>query len=105
MHSRILWLAVVSLLGACTVGPTYQGPPDTGSAAREAGKFVRASDPALNASLAPTRWWEALGDANLTALIDEALTSSPSIDIALARVEQSRATLRLRRAEQLPSGS
>ncbi|MFC4309222.1 efflux transporter outer membrane subunit [Steroidobacter flavus] len=102
MHSRILWLAVVSLLGACTVGPTYQGAPDTGA---DAGKFVRAADAAFNASLAPTRWWESLGDADLTGLIDEALTNSPSIDIALARVEQSRATLRLRRAEQLPSAN
>jgi NodT family efflux transporter outer membrane factor (OMF) lipoprotein len=66
---------------------------------------VRAADPAFKTTLAPARWWESLGDANLTSLIDEALANSPSIDIALARVEQSRATLRLRRAEQLPSAN
>ncbi|MBL8269958.1 efflux transporter outer membrane subunit [Steroidobacter sp.] len=105
MYSRTLWLAVVCSLSACTVGPVYQGPPDVVPNTRDGGKFVRAVDASLQPSLAPARWWEALGDSNLTALVDDALAKSPSIDIAIARVEQSRAALGLRRAEQFPTAS
>lgn len=39
----------------------------------------------------PDRWWEGFGSAELDQLINEALDSSFSIRIALARLEQSRA--------------
>lgn len=38
-----------------------------------------------------SRWWERLGDATLTELIDRAVADSPTIHIAQARLRQSRA--------------
>lgn len=38
-----------------------------------------------------SRWWERLGDATLTTLIDRAITESPTVHLAQARLRQSRA--------------
>jgi len=47
-------------------------------------------------------WWTALGDAQLNALIAEALASHPSLDAADARLRQARARVGGARADQLP---
>jgi NodT family efflux transporter outer membrane factor (OMF) lipoprotein len=100
-------LSVLSLvaLAGCTVGPNYAGPPRVAADAVRRGTFVRAQD----ASFAPTpglaRWWEALGDPTLTALVDDALAHSPQIDQAQATIRQARAQLRTQQVNQLPSVS
>ncbi|MBN9290330.1 MAG: hypothetical protein J0H36_04230, partial [Hyphomicrobium denitrificans] len=48
------------------------------------------------------RWWTTLGDAQLTALIDDAIAHSPDIRAAQAKVRQSRASLRNHQADLLP---
>lgn len=92
-------------LGACTVGPNYAGPPAIAGDAVRRGTFVRAGDPALVQGPALARWWESLGDPTLTALVDDALAHSPTIDIATARIRQAHAQLSGQRAAQLPSVS
>jgi NodT family efflux transporter outer membrane factor (OMF) lipoprotein len=49
------------------------------------------------------RWWEAFGSAELTGLIDEALTNSPSILQAWARLEQADAVARKAGAARQPT--
>lgn len=49
-----------------------------------------------------TRWWRRYQDPQLDALIDQALQSSPSLDIAAARVRTAQATARGARAVQWP---
>ncbi len=100
---RAIALAAALLpLAACTVGPEYAGPPAILSDTA-AGKFVRAGDPALTPAPGLARWWEGLNDPTLTALVDDALAHSPTIDQARARIDQAQAQATQQRAAQLPS--
>jgi len=97
-----LLLLAAPVLGACTVGPNYAGPP---SSTPVAPGFVRAADPALAPAPALARWWEALGDATLSGLIDQALAHNPSIDEAQARIREAAAVLRQKQVAGLPTVS
>ena len=73
-----------------SVGPDYQAPelslPKNWS--QSLSKDKPASD---RAALALARWWQQLGDAQLNALIDQALSGSPDMRLAQARLRQARA--------------
>ncbi len=47
-------------------------------------------------------WWKSFGDDRLSALVDEALANNRDLARAAARIEQSRAALRLARADRMP---
>jgi NodT family efflux transporter outer membrane factor (OMF) lipoprotein len=96
-------LAIPLTLAGCVVGPNYAGPPVVVPQADKAQAFNRAGDAANGAP--PGRWWLALNDADLTALIEAALASSPDAAAARARVRQARATLRQQKAGLLPTTS
>ncbi len=100
--TRSFPLFALLLLGACTVGPNYAGPPATAS---DATRFVRATDAALTPTPGLARWWEGLNDPLLTRLVDDALTHSPTIDLSTARLREARARLTQQRVGQLPSAS
>lgn len=104
MRGAIL-LCVSGALAGCTVGPDYAGPPDIASVATERGRFARADDPALSPAPALARWWDSLGDATLSRLVDEALAQSPNVAAAQARIAEARARLDNGRANLLPSVS
>jgi NodT family efflux transporter outer membrane factor (OMF) lipoprotein len=99
------FLIPLGLLAGCTMGPDYNGPPAPPSDLATGGGFVRAQDPALTKGPTLARWWEALGDPTLSALVDDALAHSPTIDAAQARIREAQAQLRSQRAAQLPSVS
>ena len=90
--------ALVSvLLGACAVGPNYQAPAvPTPAAFAAPGEFESAA-PLL-------RWWQVLGDDNLTALIERAVGGA-NLDLrsADARIRQARAELAVAAAASVPS--
>lgn len=90
------------LLGACTVGPNYAGPPRVGTAGQPPAAFVRGGDVATAEAPQPARWWTTLNDATLDMLETRALAANPSIAVAQARLRQARGALRLERANQLP---
>ena len=94
-------LAAPLALSGCVVGPNYAGPPAVVPQAVGAPTFHRAGD-ASNAS-PQARWWTALNDAQLSALIEAALTASPDAQAAQARVRQARASLRQQKAGLLPT--
>lgn len=52
-----------------------------------------------------SRWWEQLGDATLTDLIDRTLNGSPDVRTAQARLRQARAAQNVTQAGLLPSVS
>ena len=80
---RICLLTLPLLLVACrSVGTTYTRPAQALPQAYSA--------PGGTVALAPV-WWKALGDAHLDALVQKALTQSPSLQIAEARLRQARA--------------
>ena len=81
---------VAAALASCAVGPDYQ-PPEAPLPAGfvAAGKSAATSvDPRVASS---TKWWRALHDRELDSLIDRAIAASPTLDIALNRLQQARA--------------
>ncbi|WP_140720054.1 efflux transporter outer membrane subunit [Pseudomonas sp. Hp2] len=98
----LLPAALPLLLSACMLGPDYVKPDVAGDALAQA-RLPRA-DPAVVADAPPPRrWWEALDDAQLTWLVEQALAHSPDLRAAEANVSASRALVRQRRAERMPS--
>jgi NodT family efflux transporter outer membrane factor (OMF) lipoprotein len=98
-------LLVGAALAGCTVGPDYRAPPATAADAVARGGFVRATDPAFTPAPGLARWWETLADPTLTALVDDALAHSPTIDQATARIRAAQAQLTQQRTAQLPGVS
>ncbi len=92
----------LTALSACTVGPTYKGPPAMPAYAAQGSGFVRAGGlgQVETPSLAP--WWRALGDPILDDVMARALEHSPTVAIARARVGQARAEMRLQTAGSAP---
>jgi NodT family efflux transporter outer membrane factor (OMF) lipoprotein len=96
-------LAVASVaLSGCVVGPNYKGPPAAAPNAAKATGFNRAEASAATTEPA-SKWWTALNDAELNSLVEQALAGSPDLDIARARIAQSRAGLTSARVDKLPT--
>ena len=97
----LLALAIPLALAGCALGPDYQRPdarvalPDS-----YAGEPI-AGAPTTTPAVA-SRWWTLFGDAQLDALVDQALTSSPDALTAAARIEEADAVLRQVNAALLP---
>lgn len=101
MRTALLACAIAQALPGCTVGPDYQGPPAVAHDAMHASQLHRAQgmtprQPEL------AHWWLALDDAQLNALVDLALSASPDLDIARARVRQAYAGFEGKRSDTLP---
>ena len=93
-------LAPVLLLGACAT------VPDLGAAPKPEPAAALASTRSFQAPAAAwpaDRWWTAYGDAQLDALIDEALQGSPDLAAAQARVRKAEAAQASAHAALLPT--
>ena len=97
MNKRLSVLVLATGLSACTVGPNYAGPPTVATETA----FHRAGDLPAGPPLA--RWWLTLNDAELNRLEDAALSGSPTVAAAEARLRQSRAGLNAARANLWPT--
>ncbi len=99
-----LWMAAClgALLAGCTVGPDYRRPPLELGAAFPSAPPKTAS--AIDAGADPAAWWRRLGDARLSETVERAIAANPDLDVAAARVAQSRAALASLRAMALPIG-
>lgn len=95
-------LCASALLGGCTVGSNYGGPPTTVPVAKQ---FVRAGGSVAPDQPQLARWWNAFNDPLLDRVMDKALAANPDLQAASARLQQARAGLRLERANQAPSAS
>jgi NodT family efflux transporter outer membrane factor (OMF) lipoprotein len=87
------------VLAGCTVGPDYKGPPKNPTSPTT---FIRAT-PAATPEEPPARWWTQLQDPLLSDLIDRAIKSSPTVEVAEARIRGARAALAAERAKELPT--
>ena len=83
---RLGWAILPTLLTGCVVGPNYEGPPGVASGERPGSTFRRADQAVTSPQPPVARWWEGMGDAQLTMLIDRALASNPDVAIAEARI-------------------
>lgn len=92
-------------LAACTVGPKYRGAPEVASNSMHATSFNRAPQSTTSSAPAAAEWWKSLNDPELDKLIETALTNSPDIHAAQARLQESRAGLRQQQRNELPKVS
>nr|WP_207794214.1 efflux transporter outer membrane subunit [Ramlibacter algicola] len=92
------------LVSACaSVGPGYERPQVDLPAAWKTEAPWRAAKPD---DAAPRgAWWQAFGDTALDALMDQALQASPTLQVATARLTQSRAGVDLANAGLFPQVS
>ena len=93
-----------ALLAACAVGPDHVRP--TMAVADTFGEQASATDAAAALSVsapADGAFWQAFGDPQLTALVDDALTANHDLRIALARFDRANALLRNARFDQWPT--
>jgi multidrug efflux system outer membrane protein len=94
MKKGLIALAAAALVSACAVpgGASHQTPSlelPSGSA-----QAAVAAD-----------WWKSFNDAQLNALVDEALANNRDLARAMARIDESRAALRSARADRFPTVS
>lgn len=94
---RFLLLAGATVLAAaCTMGPDYQRPevpvPEEFRNTDEAGPSIANLD-----------WWELFDDKQLVSLVKSALEGNKELAIAVARIEEARASLGFVRADQFPN--
>lgn len=93
-------------LSGCTVGPDYRGAPVVAHGAVHAGAFVRTPASGIKPmSHAPSHWWLSLHDPQLNTLIGEALKNNPTLQMAQARLRESRAQFQQQRAAEMPTVS
>ena len=79
-------------LASCAVGPDYH-PPDAPMPANfvPASSISASSDHRSDRAVETAKWWRTLHDRELDSLIDRAIAASPSLEIALDRLQQARA--------------
>ena len=96
-RALIASLAAATLAGCATLGPDHVAPQPTVASQWQAAQ-PHEGDPAQLA-----HWWAGFDDPVLSALIAEADASSPTLQLAAARIDEARATLTVRAADALPS--
>lgn len=92
-------LAALATLAGCSMMPTYERP-----AAPVAAQWPSAT--AASSATAPAAelaWQDFFADASLNRLIETALANNRDLRVAVLNIEQARAQLGLRRADQFPT--
>ena len=93
-------LALLALLGACSVGPDYERPavtnPDAWSADIAAHETESAPWPSQE-------WWRAFHQPDLDRYMELARTANPDVAAAVARVRQANAQAQIAGASLLPA--
>ena len=102
---RLLPLALVAVLPACSLAPTYK-KPDVGSvpdsyAGQTADGLWSPAHPADMASRGP--WWSVYANPQLDTLEQQLDASNPSLAVALARYDAARALLGEARSDMYPT--
>jgi NodT family efflux transporter outer membrane factor (OMF) lipoprotein len=92
--------AAVSLFAACAAGPEYRKPAVEMPAAWKVEAPWRVGTP--RDDVPKGQWWQVFVDAQLDALIQQALTGSPTLALANARLTQARAQLSVANAALYP---
>lgn len=103
-----LGLCLTLLLAGCAaVGPDYVPPKlsDAGVPGQwTSGSDMAGSDNAAPANPSPaSRWWTELDDPLLDQMVSEGFRTSPTLEVAVARVSQARAAYAGTRAAELPA--
>lgn len=88
-------LSGLLLVGGCMVGPDYQRP--------QLDVPITYKEPAsTDEAFANLDWWELFADPRLKALIEESLANNRDLGMAVSRIAEAAAILRIERANQFP---
>lgn len=85
---RIVLACSVAMLAACATPPDLGARPELSAPSNY---DTIQSFAALAADWPSDTWWESYGDSQLTALIEEALADSPTLEAAAARLRRAQA--------------
>jgi NodT family efflux transporter outer membrane factor (OMF) lipoprotein len=93
---------LLSVLGGCSFAPTYKTPSSAppADAYAESGDWHKA-EPQDDQSRGA--WWEQFGDPQLDALEVKVDNANQSVQAAIARLQEARATTRVARADLFPT--
>src|SRR5262249_56822658 len=90
----VLSAFICAALPSCAVGPDYLPPapplPDH-FAAPSSSLNNAAGDHYADRPLETTQWWRLLRDRELDSLVERAIAASPTLEIALDRLQHARA--------------
>jgi NodT family efflux transporter outer membrane factor (OMF) lipoprotein len=92
-RAAIIGCLLGAALTSCAVGPDYL-PPTPPLPARFAATTSSADSPSnlhVDRPLETTQWWRTLRDRELDSLVERAIAASPTLEIALERLQQARA--------------
>jgi NodT family efflux transporter outer membrane factor (OMF) lipoprotein len=106
MSMRIRFLVPLTLLvlGGCVDRGGWRPAPQLAPGALSAGHTL--ADARVDATAWPQEaWWQAYGDPQLNALVDQALAGSPSLQTAQARLRAAQARAIAARGARLPTAS
>jgi NodT family efflux transporter outer membrane factor (OMF) lipoprotein len=103
---RIGWAVVVAwsiavLVGGCTVGPNYKRPAAVTPAKWDVAEPWRESAP--KDAFPKGEWWSVFNDHDLNALEKQALAENQTLKLALAHLEQARATAAIQISTLFPT--
>ena len=101
-HFAVSALALAAAL--LLVGCASPGAPHT-PLAQTTPAAVGLAASSTSDSAAPSQWWTTLGDAQLDALVEQALQGNPSMAVSRARLEQAVALSQVREAANGPQAS
>jgi NodT family efflux transporter outer membrane factor (OMF) lipoprotein len=95
------WLLITSLVGGCTVGPSYRRP-ETPLPARFGDATTQpTTQPAAAVDVA--RWWTTFNDPLLNSLIERAAAGNLDLKAAEARIREARAQRRVTSSDYYPN--
>lgn len=96
MMKHSIAISLAALLSACAIGPDYQRPDI------DSPNSFRGGDGADAESIADLQWWEVYQDARLQDLLRTALEQNRDLQIAAARISETRALVGINRYAELP---
>lgn len=99
------FMAATLLLGGCAAGPDFKPDLSLFSGDHSAEHYLNAQNEEGSAPIVMTRWWEALDDDGLKAMIHDLLAQNLTLRQAEARIAQAQASLTIVRGDSLPAVS
>jgi outer membrane protein TolC len=102
----VLGVFICATLTSCAVGPDYlpPAPPLPDHFAATSSSLNAPSDGRADRPLETTQWWRLLRDRSLDSLVERAVAASPTLEIALDRLQQARAQELVVIGAALPTG-
>jgi multidrug efflux system outer membrane protein len=103
MTKKLLPLALVAALSACTLAPTYQRPGAPVAGQWPSGPAYGNAQPTAGKAVADIGWRDFLTDPQLQKLVEVALANNRDLRVAMLNVEATRAQYGIQRAALFPT--